>query len=63
MKEGGDVPPPPRPPIKVSNVNDFNTFGARVKSVVTKPIHFKVVYNNDIDITVDDETDYRKDKE
>ena len=58
MKEGDNVPLPP--PIKVSNVNDFNIFRTQIKSVVTKPIHFKAVSNNDINITVDDETDYRK---
>jgi len=47
------------PPIKVSNVSNFNTFRSQIKGVATNSVYFTASSNQDINITVSDENDYR----
>ncbi|KAL3277309.1 hypothetical protein HHI36_012660 [Cryptolaemus montrouzieri] len=44
--------------MKVSNIENFNTFRSHIKSLMTNQVWLKALSNQDINITVNNETDY-----
>lgn len=56
-KQEDKIPLPP--PIKVSNIDNFNLFRAQIKGVAANRVQFKALSNNDINVTVNNEIDYR----